>query len=157
MENQENVAMVEEIKQEGMNEMENQENIEVAQETVEVEMKFGLLITGTMDEFQWTSDFDVSEYENVSNYVLTLNFEDIGHTDIVRCGLYRDTNDAMCVLLQCTAEELNRQHINHMIPMLITALRDDTALGEDIESFEEIYDLIDAIGKLHSIANIINK
>lgn len=131
-------------------------------ENQEVEMKFGLLITGTMDDFKWSGTYDISEYRNIGNYILTLNFEDIERTDVVKCRLYRDKDDAMSVLLECSNEEIDRQHINHVIPMLITALRDDTALNDnviddvDVESFDTIYDIIDAIGKLHSIANIVS-
>lgn len=134
---------------------------EAVEEVREVEMRSGLLVGGTGQEINWEVNYDVAPYTNVLNHVLTLTYQDTGESDTVRCGVYKDGEDKFYTVIETSAEALTTKHANFMISSLLTVLRNETALNDNvienggIEEFEAIYYLIDAITKLHTVTNII--
>ena len=138
-----------------------QEEIE---EVESLEMQTKLMVSGNMDEFAWNSEYSLDKLTKINTFTLKMQYTDIEREDTLRCSLYQDGEKNNYMLLECTHTEIERLHLNNLITMMLSTLRDENVLNEldienggDIEDFEPISYLIDAIGKLHCMANMVQQ
>lgn len=126
-----------------------------------VEMQTKLMVSGNMDEFAWSSEYSVDKLKKVNTFTLKMEYTDIERNDTLRCTLYKDDEGNDYMLLECTHTEIERLHLNNLITMILSTLREENSLNElavrsnDIEDFDSVSYMIDAIGKLHCMANMI--
>lgn len=135
---------------------------DIINELEKVEMNYGLLISDAEGGgLSWDTNYDLTGHRTIFGHLLRVGYEGTEDYDVVRCSINVDEAGHLHTLIQTSAQELPYTHANLMISALLSMLRQGATYNEEViqsgnlEQFDSMGYLIDTIGKLHTLTNII--
>lgn len=123
---------------------------------------FGIKLHGTLGEFSWETEYTVEGLEQIDEYVLEMKYEDDGSSDNIRCTIYRDGDFNLHCEIKCSVE-ISIRHLNYLAASMFEILRensvanDECVVSNDTTDYDSLTYMIDCIGMIHAISNIVNK
>ena len=128
----------------------------------EVEMPYGIKLSGTLENFSWDTEYTTEGFTKINSVDVVLTYEDSGAVEHISCIMYRDVEYNLETEIRCSVE-IRHQHLNHLNQSMIGTLRtlsvenDEAMIANKHDDYETVTYLIDAIGMIHTIANIVSE
>lgn len=125
-------------------------------------LNYKLKLCGTLNEFTWDIEYDTQDLKQIESYSLEMRYNDSDDINYITCTLYRDEEFNLHSEIRCDVP-ITSQHLNYLIESLFNILRelsvtnDELVISSNTEDYETLTHLIDCIGMVHTITNIVSE